>query len=112
MTRYYMQCCRVSSHRIVCSRVGPYSRYNFLYNFVYKLRYIFKIALLIIINSHNSHTMPMLINYSNFSFVGIGGDFASSLGGRRKTNFVAPNLRMTFFYKIVDLMPENLWIPF
>src|SRR6218665_4034323 len=35
---------------------------------------ILKNALLIIITSHNSHIRPMLINYSNFSFVGMGGD--------------------------------------
>src|SRR6218665_1835640 len=67
---------------------------------------ILKIALLEIITSHNSHIRSMLINCSNFSFVGMGGDLASSLEGQ-KTHFVAKNFRMTFFNKKFDLTPGN-----
>src|SRR6218665_996902 len=69
-------------------------------------RDILKIALLIITTSNNSHIRPMLINCSNFSFVGMGGDLASSFGGR-KTHFVAQNFRMTFYRKKIYLTPEN-----
>src|SRR6218665_1701534 len=61
-------------------------------------RDILKIALLIIITSHNSHIRPMLINCSNFSFADMVGVLASSLG-ERKTHFVAKNFRMTFLKK-------------
>jgi len=36
----------------------------------------------------------------------MGGDLASSLGGRQ-THFVAQNFRMTFLNKKIDLTPEH-----
>src|SRR6218665_2747995 len=83
-------------------------------------RDILKIALLIIIISHNSHIRPMLINCSNFTFAGMVGDLASSLGGtkntfwrtkfpndffKEKNRFNARNFLMTFL--VIDGV---LWI--
>ena len=63
------QSCRLSSHRIVYW-VGPTAAGNF-FIISYTSWDIFKIAfLIIIVTSHNSHIRPMLINYSNFSFIG------------------------------------------
>jgi len=47
----------------------------------------------------------MLIKYSNFSFLGMGGDLASSLGDGKQ--ILSHQISKWPFLEKIDLVPEN-----